>query len=135
MDRVERIVQQVKFKDDGLVPAIAQDQKTGQVLMLAYMNRKALERTLRTGKMHYYRRSTRRLWFKGEESKKFQLVKAVRVNCYEDSLLFLVEQVDAACHEGYFSCYFREFDENGNLVTIAERVFDPGEVYKRKHDQ
>lgn len=130
MDRVERILRQVHFGDDGLVPAIAQDQKTGQVLMLAYMSREALERTLVTGKMHYYRRSTGRLWLKGEKSRKFQLVKAVRLNCYEDSLLFLVDQIDAACHEGFFSCYFREFDEDGELITIAEQMFDPDEVYK-----
>ncbi len=130
MDRVEKIIGLVKFKDDGLIPAIAQDEKSGQVLMMAFMNREALERTLRTGKMHYYRRSKQRLWFKGEESGKHQIVKALRVNCYEDSLLFLVDQVDAACHEGYFSCYFREFDENGDLVIIAERVFDPSDVYK-----
>jgi len=132
MDRVRRILEQVNFKKDGLVPAIAQDQKTGQVLMLAYMNREALEHTLRSGKMHYYRRSTGRLWLKGEESRKYQFVRAIRVNCYEDSLLFLVDQVDAGCHEGYFSCYFREFGEDGELVTIAERVFDPDEVYGRE---
>jgi len=132
VDRIERIVQQVNFKSDGLVPAVAQDEKTGRVLMLAYMNREALERTLSTGKMHYYRRSTGRLWFKGEESGNYQIVKAVRVNCYADSLLFLVDQIDAACHEGYFSCYFREFDEKGNLQVIAERIFDPDDVYKKK---
>ena len=131
MDRVQHIIEQVRFKDDGLVPAVAQDVESGQVLMLAYMNREALERTLSTGKMHYYRRSRQRLWLKGEESGKFQHVKAVRVNCYEDSLLFLVEQVDAACHEGYFSCFYREFDADGNLVTVAERIFDPGKVYEK----
>lgn len=130
MDRVERILEQVRFKEDGLIPAVAQDEASGQVLMLAYMNREALEMTLRTGKMHYYRRSTGGLWLKGERSKKFQLVRAVRVNCYQDSLLFLVQQVDAACHEGYFSCYFRQFNDNGDLVTIAQRVFDPAQVYK-----
>ena len=131
MGRIERILKQVRFKDDGLVPAISQDEKTGQVLMLAYMNREALEHTLRTGKMHYYRRSSQRLWLKGEESGKFQIVKTIRINCYEDSLLFIVNQIDAACHTGYFSCYFREFDNDGNLVTIAERVFDPVKVYKK----
>ncbi|HPA48276.1 MAG TPA: phosphoribosyl-AMP cyclohydrolase [bacterium] len=132
MERIERILQRINFKSDGLVPVATQDEKTGQVLMLAYMNREALERTLSTGKMHYFRRAVGRLWCKGEESGKFQYVKAVRVNCYADSLLFLVDQVDAACHEGYFSCYFREFDEEGNLHVIAERIFDPDEVYKKK---
>ena len=118
-------------KGGGLVPAIAQDDATGQVLMLAWMNREAYEETLRTGKACYYSRSRGRLWRKGEESGHVQEVREVYVDCDADTVLLKVKQVGgAACHEGYKSCFFRKV-EGDNLRVIGERVFDPAKVYKK----
>lgn len=98
----------VKFDTNGLVTAIAQDTVTGRVLMVAYMNRETLKETLETGKMVYYSRSRKKRWLKGETSGHFQAVREVYVDCDGDSLLFKVDQTCAACHEGYFSCFFRK---------------------------
>jgi phosphoribosyl-AMP cyclohydrolase len=118
-------------KAGGLVPAIAQDADTGEVLMLAWMNREAYEETLRTGRACYYSRSRGRLWRKGEESGHVQEVRRVRIDCDADTILLEVHQVGgAACHEGYRSCFFREV-AGTDLRVIGERVFDPKEVYKR----
>ena len=117
-------------KQNGLVPAIAQDWETGEVLMLAYMNREAFEETLNTGRACYYSRSRSKLWRKGEESGNFQNVREVRVDCDRDTIVLKVEQVGgAACHKGYRSCFYRKI-ENGELVEDGEKVFDPKEVYK-----
>jgi phosphoribosyl-AMP cyclohydrolase len=118
-------------KAGGLVPAIAQDAGTGEVLMLAWMNQEAWEETLRTGRACYFSRSRNKLWRKGEESGHFQEVKGVFVDCDADTILLKVHQVGgAACHEGYKSCFFRQV-KNGGLQVIGERVFDPKAVYKR----
>ena len=118
-------------KSGGLVPAIAQDAATGQVLMLAWMNREAYEETLRTGRACYFSRSRGRLWRKGEESGHVQEVREVLVDCDTDTILLKVKQVGgAACHEGYASCFFRRV-EDGQLTTVAERLFDPKAVYKK----
>jgi phosphoribosyl-AMP cyclohydrolase len=118
-------------KTGGLVPAIAQDADTGQVLMLAWMNREAFEETLRTGRACYFSRSRNRLWRKGEESGHVQEVRGVFIDCDADTILLKVHQVGgAACHEGYASCFFRQVDGD-RLRVIAERLFDPQEVYKR----
>jgi phosphoribosyl-AMP cyclohydrolase len=115
---------------DGLLPAIAQDVVTGQVLMLAWMNAESYAETLATGRAVYYSRSRKRLWRKGEESGHQQLVRGVFVDCDADTILLKVVQVgDAACHEGYKSCFFREVTPEGARV-VAERVFDPQNVYK-----
>jgi phosphoribosyl-AMP cyclohydrolase len=117
-------------KQNGLVPAVAQDWETGEVLMLAYMNREAFEETLNTGRACYYSRSRSKLWRKGEESGNFQNVREVRVDCDRDTIVLKVEQVGgAACHKGYRSCFYRKI-ENGELVEDGEKVFDPKEVYK-----
>jgi phosphoribosyl-AMP cyclohydrolase len=118
-------------KGDGLLPAIAQDAATGQVLMLGYMNREAWDETLATGRAVYYSRSRGRLWRKGEESGHVQHVKSVHIDCDADTILLKVEQVGgAACHEGYPSCFFRRWD--GSEFTVeGERVFDPQQVYKK----
>ena len=117
---------------DGLVPAIAQDAVTGEVLMLAWMNAESYAETLATGRAVYYSRSRRRLWRKGEESGHVQLVRGVLVDCDADTILLKVVQVgDAACHEGYRSCFFREITPEG-VRTIGERVFDPETVYGGK---
>src|SRR5437016_11347647 len=116
-------------KSGGLVPAIAQDADTGEVLMLAWMNRDAYEEPLRTGRACYYSRSRNRLWRKGEESGHVQEVRGVYIDCDADTILLKVRQVGgAACHEGYRSCFFRQLD-NGRPRVIAERVFDPKKVY------
>src|SRR5438067_6365463 len=118
-------------KGGGLVPAVAQDAATGQVLMLAWMNRAAYEETLRTGRAVYYSRSRGKLWRKGEESGHVQEVRAIFIDCDADTILLKVHQVGgAACHEGYASCFFREVGPDG-VKVIAEKVFDPKAVYKK----
>ena len=119
-------------RPDGLITAVAQDLATGEVLMVAHMNRAAWEETLATGSAVYYSRSRGRLWHKGEVSGNVQHIRSVRVDCDGDAVLLLVDQIGgAACHEGYASCFFREATPDG-LKTIAERVFDPDEVYGKQ---
>ena len=118
-------------KGGGLLPAIAQDWKTGEVLMLAYINEEAWNETLKTGNATYWTRSRQKLWRKGEESGNVQKVKEIYVDCDEDTVIFKVEQIGgAACHQGYPSCFFRKY-ENGELKVVGERVFDPAKVYKK----
>jgi phosphoribosyl-AMP cyclohydrolase len=114
---------------DGLLPAIAQDAETGEVLMLAWMNAEAYEETLRTGQAVYYSRSRKRLWRKGEESGHVQEVVGVYVDCDADTILLRVLQTGAACHEGYRTCFFREVTPGG-LKVVQERLVDPKEIYK-----
>ncbi|MBT3177485.1 MAG: phosphoribosyl-AMP cyclohydrolase [Desulfobacula sp.] len=117
-------------KNNGLIPAIAQDYKTKEVLMLAYMNRQAFESTLKTGKATYYSRSRNALWKKGETSGHVQIVKEIRVDCDNDTILLKVDQVgDAACHKGYKTCFFSKVVEN-DLKVMGSKIFDPKEVYK-----
>jgi phosphoribosyl-AMP cyclohydrolase len=116
-------------RGDGLLPAIAQDAASGEVLMLAYMNAQSYAETLATGRAVYYSRSRKRLWRKGEESGNVQIVRAVYLDCDRDTILLSVEQVGgAACHEGYSSCFFRRVTPQG-LEVVGRRVFDPAEVY------
>lgn len=118
-------------KCGGLVPVIAQDADSGVVLMLAWMNREAYEETQRTGRAVYYSRSRRRLWHKGEESGHYQEVREILIDCDADTILLKVHQVGgAACHEGYQSCFFCRVEGNDTKV-IAEKVFDPREVYTK----
>ncbi len=118
-------------KAGGLVAAIAQDWRTGEVLMIAWMNREAFDETLRTGRAVYFSRSRGKLWRKGEESGHVQLVKELYVDCDADAVLLKVEQLGgAACHEGYKSCFFRKRDGDA-WTTVGERVFDPKQVYKK----
>ncbi|MCA9025266.1 MAG: phosphoribosyl-AMP cyclohydrolase [Planctomycetaceae bacterium] len=121
------------FEKAALLPAIAQDDQTGDVLMLAYMNQEAYEETLRTGRVCYYSRSRQKLWRKGEESGNFQELKSIYFDCDADTLLVRVNQVGgAACHEGYSSCFFRRIDPaTGDVETVGERVFNPADVYKK----
>ena len=119
-------------KAGGLVPAVAQDADTGEVLMLAWMNREAFEETVRTGRAVYFSRSRNKLWRKGEESGHVQEVRGVFVDCDADTVLLKVKQIGgAACHEGYKSCFFRELSGAG-LRVVAEKVFDPKAVYGKK---
>lgn len=118
-------------KAGGLVPAIAQDARSGDVLMMAWMNREAFEETLRTGRACYFSRSRGKLWRKGEESGNEQEVREVYIDCDADTILLKVHQKgDAACHEGYRSCFFRKV-EGDQLKVIGERIFDPKQVYQK----
>jgi phosphoribosyl-AMP cyclohydrolase len=121
----------LKFKkSDGLIPVIVQEYKTGEVLMLAYMNQEAWEATLSTGNATYYSRSRQKLWAKGETSGHLQRVKEIRVDCDDDTILLRIEQLgDAACHTGHRSCFHKKV-ENGSLTVVGKPVFDPKGVYK-----
>jgi len=125
---MEKFLSKIKFDEKGLIVSIVQDLK-GNVLMVAYMNKEALEKTLETGKMYYYSRSRQKLWLKGEKSGNFQIVKEIYVDCDGDALLFQVEQKGGACHEGYYTCFFRKY-ENGEFKITKEKMFNPNEVYK-----
>ena len=116
----------VAFGDDGLVPAIAQDADTGEVLMLAYATAEALDRTRETGFAHYYSRSREELWQKGATSGHVQRVNDIRVDCDADAVLYLVDQDGGACHTGYRSCFYRTIDGE----SVGERQFDPDDVYE-----
>ena len=121
------------FNKHELIPVIAQDDQTGDVLMLAYMNQEAYEETLRTRQVCYWSRSRGKLWRKGEESGNVQRLKRIYFDCDADTLLVRVDQIGgAACHEGYRRCFFRRVDpETGEVQIEGERVFDPAEVYKK----
>jgi len=119
-------------KGDSLVPVIVQDDETGAVLMLAYMNRAAFERTVATGYACYWSRSRRELWVKGETSGNRQEVRSIAVDCDGDTLLLrVIQQGGAACHEGYASCFFRRHDDGTWRIT-AERVVDPATLYPKQ---
>ena len=118
----------IDFGENGLVPAIAQDADSGQVLMLAYVNEEALEATVETGYAHYYSRSREELWKKGGTSGHTQAIEDVRVDCDADTLLYLVAQRGGACHTGAESCFYRTID--GERVEGVETVFDPDDVYE-----
>ncbi len=127
---------QPKFGPDGLLPCIAQDHESGEVLMFAFMNAESLDRTLKTGKATYWSRSRNKLWMKGEESGNVQLVSEVRTDCDQDVILIKVERAgdaSAACHNGYKSCFYRKLtdlnDVNFPLETTSEPLFDPKDVY------
>ena len=119
----------VNWARDGLVPAVAQEAVSGRVLTLAYMNREALRKTVQTGEAHYWSRSRNKLWHKGEESGHVQKVRAIRLDCDEDVVLFEVEQVGGiACHTGRHSCFFREL-RDGNWVEVDPVLKDPRLIY------
>jgi phosphoribosyl-AMP cyclohydrolase len=128
-DVTQTVLAHVKWTGDGLVPAIVQDAETNAVLMMAWMDRAALAQTLATGQTHFYSRSRRAAWHKGETSGHVQHVEAILVDCDADVLLIRARQVGGACHEGYRSCFFRRIDPDGKLEIVAERVFEPGNVY------
>lgn len=126
------MINEIDFaKQDGLVPAIAQDHQTGEVLMLAYMNAEALEETIRTGRACYYSRSKNRLWRKGEESGNIQIVHSLYTDCDHDTILLKVEQLGgAACHTGHRSCFHLRH-QDGALMVEGQPLFDPDEVYRK----
>jgi phosphoribosyl-AMP cyclohydrolase len=122
----------LKFDSAGLIPAIITDHKTQQVLMMAWMNRDSLGKTIATGKTHFFSRSRNKLWLKGESSGHVQHVKSIRADCDKDCLLIAVEQVGAACHDGYYSCFYNEYSAGAEQwKTVGTKVFDPNAVYKK----
>ena len=124
-------LENVKWTSDGLVPAIAQEEHSGRVLMVAWMNREALGKTVATGEAHYWSRSRRKLWHKGEESGHVQKVKSIRLDCDEDVVLLEVEQLGGiACHTGRHSCFFRRL-EGDRWVDTEPVLKDPSTIYRR----
>jgi len=124
------LLEKVSFNDKGLLPIIVQDINGGEVLMMAWMNKEALKKTITSGKAHFWSRSRKKLWLKGESSGHYQLVREMWIDCDEDTLLIKVEQIKAACHKGYKSCFFRKINKEGKIELIGEKVFEPGKIYK-----
>lgn len=117
-------------KMGGLIPAVVQDYKTGEVLMLAFMNQAAWEATLATGKATYYSRTRQELWIKGKTSGNMQIIKEIRIDCDDDTVVLKVDQVGgAACHTGHKSCFYKKV-EDGSIRIIGKPIFNPKEVYK-----
>jgi phosphoribosyl-AMP cyclohydrolase len=130
-DNLEQIVKGLKYDSAGLIPAVIVDVHTKQVLMVAYMNDQSLLATLRTGRTHFWSRSRKKYWMKGEESGHVQQVKAVYTDCDMDTVVIEAEQSGAACHDGYFSCFYRRLSPAGQWEVVAKKAFDPGQVYKK----
>lgn len=130
---MEAFLSLVKFNDQGLVPVIAQDAANGEVLMMAWMNRETLQKTVETGLMHYWSRSRQKVWLKGETSGHTQKVKEIRLDCDADALLMKIEQKGGACHEGYRSCFFRVVRDGGRRIEVSgEKLFEPEAAYGSK---
>lgn len=124
---------QLKFNADGLIPAIIQEHGSQRVLMMAWMNRASLEKTVETGKTWYWSRSRQKFWMKGETSGHVQIVKDISFDCDADTILIQVEQTGAACHEGYQSCFFRSAGTGAwNPVVTEQRLETPEQIYGRK---
>jgi phosphoribosyl-AMP cyclohydrolase len=120
-------------KGDGLVPAIAQDYKTGKVLMLAYINEDSWKKCLETGEVHYWSRSRSELWHKGGTSGNVQKIKEIYADCDNDTVLFVVDQIgQAACHTGRESCFYQKIDKSGQVTIVGDIIFDPEKVYGKK---
>jgi phosphoribosyl-AMP cyclohydrolase len=123
-------LESLRWSVDGLMPAIVQDAHSGEVLMMAWMNREALARTIDSGQTHFFSRSRGKLWHKGATSGHVQNVREIRVDCDADVLLIRVEPRGGACHEGYRSCFFRVLDQDGTWRVCESRVFAPEVVYR-----
>ena len=123
------ILGEVKFDSEGLVPVIVQDVRNLEILMMAWMSKDALQKTLSTGKVHFWSRSRQKIWLKGEESGHYQWIREIWVDCDGDTLLLKVEQTQAACHLGYRSCFFRKMGKDRNLKILGKKVFEPEKVY------
>ncbi|MBF0491718.1 MAG: phosphoribosyl-AMP cyclohydrolase [Deltaproteobacteria bacterium] len=128
----KEIIQQLKFDDKGLIPAIMQDAENGEILMFAFMNSEAVEKTLTSGLANFYSRSRNKMWVKGESSGHTQEVKEVYFDCDKDVLLVKIKQNVAACHTGYRSCFFSRIDlQKESVETVGEKVFEEEKVYKK----
>jgi phosphoribosyl-AMP cyclohydrolase len=123
---------ELKYNEAGLIPAIVQDYESGTVLMMAYMNKEALEKTMASRETWFWSRSRNTFWHKGETSGNVQKVKEVLYDCDRDTLLVKVEQNGAACHEGFYSCFHYRLEQDGNVTVVGERQFDPDLVYGKK---
>ena len=123
--------EKLKYNDDGLIPAIIQEEGTGRVLMMAWMNESSLKTTIEMGKTHFWSRSRQKYWMKGESSGHTQQVKNIAFDCDGDTLLIQVSQVEAACHEGYQSCFFRTINDDGEFVVFENRLVNPNEIYSK----
>jgi len=120
---------EVKFDSQGLVPVIVQDVRNLEILMMAWMSKDALQKTLSTGKVHFWSRSRQKIWLKGEKSGHYQWIREIWLDCDGDTLLLKVEQTQAACHLGYRSCFFRKMGKDRNLKILGKKVFEPEKVY------
>ena len=123
-------MEDLKWDEKGLMPAVVQDANSKDVLMVAYMNKEALELTIKTKKAHYYSRSRQKLWFKGETSGHTQDVKEILIDCDNDAILLVVNQKVAACHTGFWSCFYRAWADGWKIV--GKKVFDEKDVYGQK---
>lgn len=132
MSTTEKFLDSIKWDENGLLTCVAQDAKDGAVLMVAYMNRDALKKTLESGRLCYWSRSRKKFWLKGEESGNFQVLKELYVDCDADCLVAKIDQIGgAACHTGMKSCFYRRVGRDGSLKEVDKRVFDPAKVYKK----
>ena len=131
MSKLEQTIKGLKYDASGLIPAVIVDAQSKAVLMVAYMNEIALLETVRTGKTHFWSRSRQKHWMKGESSGHTQEVKAVYADCDLDTVVIEVTQHGAACHDGYFSCFYRRLGPAGRWEVVAEKVFEPASVYKK----
>ena len=126
------LLRSIKFDSSGLVPAVIQDIRSKEVLMVAYMNREAVEKPLKTQKAHFYSRSRKKIWLKGESSGHIQRVKKILIDCDGDTLLVQVQQIGGACHTGYRTCFFRNGTGGKEWKEFGRRLFDPEKVYGKK---
>ena len=131
LETVMSFYDKLKFDSNGLIPAIIQEQGTGRVLMMAWMNRASLEKTIETGKTHFWSRSRQKFWMKGESSGHTQQVRDIAFDCDGDTVLIQVEQIGAACHEGYKSCFYRSV-EDGDFKITETQLETPEEIYGKK---
>jgi phosphoribosyl-AMP cyclohydrolase len=131
VDELEQTVKSMKYDKNGLLTAVVVDAATRAVLMVAFMDQDALMETIRTGKTHFWSRSRKKRWMKGEESGHTQDVRAVYTDCDKDCLVVEVAQHGGACHDGYYSCFYRRLSKDGGWEIVGEKVFDPGKVYGR----
>jgi phosphoribosyl-AMP cyclohydrolase len=130
--KLKDFIESLKFDEQGIIPAVIQDYRDNKVLMVAYMNKEAVEKTIKTKKTHFYSRSRQKLWMKGEESGNVQQVKEIYVDCDNDCLLVKVKQKgEAACHTGHRSCFYRKLKKYGGFKIVEKKYFDPKKVYKQ----
>jgi phosphoribosyl-AMP cyclohydrolase len=131
VSQLDETVKSMKYDDNGLLTAVVVDSASKAVLMVAFMDQKALAETIRTGKTHFWSRSRKKRWMKGEESGHTQDVQAVYADCDKDCVVVEVVQHGAACHDGYYSCFYRRLNKEGGWEVLGEKVFDPGKAYGR----
>ena len=129
---LEETIANLKYDEAGLIPAFIVDAETKDVLMMAYMNAVSLRKTVETGRTHFWSRSRRKFWAKGESSGHIQEVRGIYIDCDADTLVIEVTQHGAACHNGYRSCFYRKLSDDGDWQIVAEKVFDPEDVYKHR---